>query len=263
MPAVFLSHGSPLVAVQRGPYQDALAEFGRSVGPRAIVAISAHWGSATALGITAAARNNTIHDFGGFAPELYELTYDAPGSPELAGRIAGSLREGGWEPNITPERGLDHGVWIPLRLMYPVAEIPVVAISIPLQVAPEDLYRIGEVLAPQRAEAVLIMGSGGVVHNLRLVHFEDVNHTVDSWAADFDEWIRDAVERKKLTALYRFREVAPYAQLAVPTFEHFAPVLWCSGQLRVTTASPLFTKASSTGTCLCGASPLHDNELSR
>ena len=133
--------------------------------------------------------------------------------------------------------------------MYPVAETPVVAIFIRWQVAPEDLYRIGEVLAPLRAEAVLIMGSGGVVHNLRLVHFEDVNHTVDSWAADFDEWIRDAVERKKLTVLIDFAKSHLTRSWRCRPLSTSARI--CGAQLRVTTASPLFTKASSTGTCLC------------
>ena len=108
--------------------------------------------------------------------------------------------------------------------MYPAADIPVVELSVPLQFAPKDLYRIGEALAPLRREGALIIGSGGVVHNLRLVHFEDVHHPVDSWAAQFDAWFADAVAQKQLTELFNYREAAPHAQLAVPTFEHFAPV---------------------------------------
>ena len=224
MPAVFISHGSPMVAVQRGPYQDALAEFGLAVRPKAIVAISAHWGSSTAIAINGSARHGTIHDFGGFPAALYELSYNPPGSPKLAERIAGLLRDGKYDASIIAERGLDHGVWIPLRLMYPAADIPVVELSIPLQLSPEDLYRIGEALAPLRAEGVMVLGSGGIVHNLRLVHFDDLNHAVDPWANQFDRWFADAVEQKKLKDLFEFRETAPHAQLAVPTFEHFAPV---------------------------------------
>jgi 4,5-DOPA dioxygenase extradiol len=108
--------------------------------------------------------------------------------------------------------------------MYPEADISVVELSVPLQMSPEELYRIGEALAPLRAEGVLILGSGGVVHNLRLVHFEDVNHPVDSWATEFDTWFRDAVAQKKLAELFNFQNSAPHARLAVPTFEHFAPV---------------------------------------
>ena len=224
MPVVFISHGSPMVAIQRGPYQDSLAEFGRKVHPRAIVAILAHWDSSTAIGINEAARHSTMHDFAGFPPALYELTYNAPGSPEVAKYIASLLREGKWEPGITTGRGLDHGVWIPLRLMYPGADIPVVELSIPLQFSPEELYRIGEALAPLRREGVLILGSGGVVHNLRLADFGDVHEAVAPWAAEFDAWFRDAVEQKKFADLFRFQETAPHARLAVPTFEHFAPV---------------------------------------
>ena len=224
MPAVFISHGSPMVALQYGPYQDALTEFGRTVRPSAIVAISAHWGSANTININGEARHSTMHDFGGFPPALYELTYNAPGSPQLAERIAGLLRENKWEARITSGRGLDHGVWIPLRLMYPAADIPVVELSVPLQFPPDELYRIGQVLAPLRREGALILGSGGVVHNLRLAYFEEVDHAVDPWAAQFDRWFADAVEHGKLNELFRFEEAAPHAQLAVPTFEHFAPV---------------------------------------
>ena len=224
MPAVFISHGSPMVAIQRGPYQAALAEFGRAVRPRAIVSISAHWGTGTSISITGDARHTTIHDFGGFPSSLYELHYNAPGSPELASRVARLLADSGWDTNITQDRGLDHGTWIPLRLMYPEANIPVVALSVPLQLSPEDLYRIGQTLAPLRGEGVLILGSGGVVHNLRLVHFEDQQHPVEPWAAEFDSWFRDVVQQKKLTELFHFAKAAPHARTAVPTFEHFAPV---------------------------------------
>jgi len=224
MPAVFVSHGSPMAALQHGPYQEALAEFGRTVKPRAIVAISAHWGSDTSISITGNERNATIPDFGGFPAALYELTYDAPGSPELAARIADLLRAGGWNAEVTQDRGLDHGVWIPLRLMYPAADIPVVELSIPLQFSPEELYQIGEALAPMRCEGVLILGSGGIVHNLRLVRFEDIHHPVETWAEEFDSWFHDAVQQNKLRDLFDFAETAPHAHLAVPTFEHFAPV---------------------------------------
>jgi 4,5-DOPA dioxygenase extradiol len=223
-PVVFISHGSPMVAIQRGPYQDALAKFGREVRPRAIVAISAHWGSGKTIGITGSEQHETVHDFGGFPPALYELNYNPPGSPELASQIAGLLHEGGWNPAIKNERGLDHGVWIPLRLMYPEADRPVVAMSVPLQLTAEELYRVGQALAPLGAEGALILGSGGVVHNLRLVHFEDIRHPVDFWAAEFDAWFRDAVEQERLDDLFNFRSKAPHARLAVPTFEHLAPV---------------------------------------
>lgn len=224
VPAVFVSHGSPMVALQSGPYQEALAEFGRTLKPKAIVAISSHWGSATTAGITATECNATLHDFGGFPAALYELTYNAPGSPDLAARIGGLLRAGGWDAAITPNRGLDHGVWIPLRLMYPTADVPVVELSIPLQLSPEELYKLGEALAPLRHEGVLILGSGGIVHNLRLVKFESIHHPVEAWAAEFDTWFREAVEGRRHADLFGYEQLAPHARMAVPTYEHFAAV---------------------------------------
>jgi len=240
MPAVFVSHGSPMVALQYGPYQEALAEFGRTVKPRAIVAISAHWGSGTSISITGNERHATIHDFGGFPAALYELTYDAPGSPELAARIADLLRAGGWNAEVTQDRGLDHGVWIPLRLMYPAADIPVVELSIPLQFSPEELYKLGEALAPLRREGVLILGSGGIVHNLQMVRFEDIDHPVEAWAEEFDSWFRDAMQLNNLRDLFDFAKAAPHARLAVPTFEHFAPVFPVLGAGKSGTASTIY-----------------------
>ena len=195
IPAVFVSHGSPMVAIQTGPYQDALAQFGRTVRPRAILAISAHWGSSTTISVAGVARNRTICDFGGFPALLYELTYSAPGDPELASHIVGLLNEHGFQAAVTNDRGLDHGTWIPLRLMYPEADIPFVRMSVPLQLTPEELFKIGQALAPFHEQGVMILGSGGIVHNLRLVHFEDRDFPVERWAAEFDRWFADAVEQ--------------------------------------------------------------------
>jgi len=224
LPSVFVSHGSPMVALEAGPYQDALAQFGRSVRPCAIVAISAHWGSDETISVTGVKRNTTIHDFGGFPAPLYELTYNAPGDPELASDIVGLLQENGFHAATTAHRGLDHGTRIPLRLMYPEADIPVVAMSVPLQRSPKEPYKIGQALAPLRQQGVMILGSGGIVHNLRLVHFADPQAQVERWAAEFDRWFRDAVEQNKLADLLSYEHAGPHAQLAVPTFEHFAPV---------------------------------------
>jgi 4,5-DOPA dioxygenase extradiol len=212
-----------MTVVQTGPYQDALADFGRAVRPEAIIAISAHWGSGSTIDITNSQRHTTIHDFGGFPAALYELAYDAPGSPKLAERTAALLHASGHQTEMS-DRGLDHGVWIPLRLMYPAADVPLVSLSLPLQFSPEELYKVGEALAPLRREGVMILGSGGIVHNLRRVRFEDIHYPVEPWAAEFDTWLRDAVQQKKTADLFDFLHKAPHAQLAVPTFEHFAPL---------------------------------------
>jgi 4,5-DOPA dioxygenase extradiol len=213
-----------MVAIQTGPYQDALAQFGRTVYPRVIVAISAHWATGRTTSVTDSDRHTAIHDFGGFPAALYELTYNAPGDPKLASHIVGLLRNSALEATTTTDRGLDHGTWIPLRLMYPKADIPVVAISVPLQLKPEELYKVGQALASLREHGVLILGSGGIVHNLRLVRFEDRDFPVERWAVEFDRWFSAAVEQNNLDALFNYRNVAPHAELAVPTFEHFAPV---------------------------------------
>jgi len=224
MPSVFVSHGSPMVALQAGPYQDALAQFGRSVRPRAIVAISAHGRGGKTVSVTSVKRNTTIHDFGGFPAPLYELTYNAPGDPELASHIVRLLRENGFQAATSADRGLDHGTWIPLQLMYPEADIPIVAMSIPFELSPEELYKIGQALAPLRQQGVMIFGSGGIVHNLRLVHFADPQAPVEPWAAEFDRWFGNMVEQNNLADLFNYEQAGPHAHLAVPTFEHLAPV---------------------------------------
>ena len=224
MPSVFVSHGSPMVALEAGPYQDALAQFGRNVRPCAIVAISAHWGGGKIISVTSVQRNTTIHDFGGFPAPLYELTYNAPGDPQLSSHIVRLLQENGFQTASSTDRGLDHGAWIPLQLMYPEADIPVVAMSIPLQLSPQELYKIGQALAPLREQDVMIFGSGGIVHNLRLVHFTDPRAPVEPWAAEFDRWFGNTVEQRQLADLFNYEQAGPHAQLAVPTFEHFAPV---------------------------------------
>ncbi len=222
-PAVFISHGSPMVALERGPFQDALAAFGRRVHSKAIVAVSAHWGSSTSISISAAERYETIHDFGGFPPALYQLSYSPAGSPELAQRIASLFKSDGW-PEISTNRGLDHGVWIPLRLMYPEADIPVVQLSVPLDLTPQQLYDLGKTLQPLRAENIMIFGSGGIVHNLQLFRGGPVDQPVEPWAKEFDDWFEAKLKAHKIDDLIRYQELAPHAELAVPTFEHFAPV---------------------------------------
>ena len=213
-----------MVAVETGPYQDAITAFGRQVRPQAIVAISAHWGSSTAISISAVEKYETIHDFGGFPRALYELTYSPPGSPELAQRIAGLLASAGCEHDLVSDRGLDHGVWVPLRLMYPEADIPVVQLSVPLQLTPEQLYKIGEALRPLRSEGVLVFGSGGIVHNLFLFRGGEADQPVVPWAAEFDRWFAEKLEQQDVAALLNYEKLAPHAGEAVPTFEHVAPV---------------------------------------
>jgi len=222
-PAVFVSHGSPMTALDQGSYGKALAAFGETVHPEAIVVISAHWQD-PGIRIASAARPELIYDFGGFPRELYEMKYDAPGSPELAAEIAAELGRAGFEAALDSQRGWDHGVWVPLRLMFPEARIPVVEISLPMGWSPQELYRVGQAVAALRKRNVLVMGSGGIVHNLRLMNWAEKDAPVEAWALEFQAWVRDAVERRDLVSLFAFEKLAPHAQRAVPTAEHFVPL---------------------------------------
>jgi 4,5-DOPA dioxygenase extradiol len=222
-PAVFVSHGSPMTALDKGPYAEALAAFGKSVEPKAILVVSAHW-QEPGIRIASAERPGLIYDFGGFPRELYELKYAAPGSPELAAELGETLRSSGFEATADPERGWDHGVWAPLRLMFPEARIPVVQISLPMRWSPQELYRVGEALSGFRRKGVLTLGSGGIVHNLRLMNWAEKDAPVDAWAREFEHWVQDAVARHDLAALFGYAKLAPEAARAVPTPEHFIPL---------------------------------------
>jgi 4,5-DOPA dioxygenase extradiol len=223
-PSVFVSHGSPMVGIETGPYQDALTTFGAKHHPAAVIAVSAHWASGNVVRIASGAHPALIYDFGGFPQALFDLRYDAPGSPELAARIAETLGGGGQPAQLDPARGWDHGVWIPLRLMYAAASVPVVEVSIPLTLSPAQLYHIGELLRPFRKEGVMVLGSGGVVHNLSLVDFANRDRAPDRWAMEFDNWLKDKLSAWDLDALFDYARLAPHASRAVPTPEHFVPV---------------------------------------
>ncbi len=221
-PAVFVSHGSPMTALENGPYAQALVAFGNSVNPQAILVISAHW-EEPGIRIASGARPELIYDFGGFPRALYELKYEAPGSPEVAAEVAAELKRAGFDTTLDPGRSWDHGVWVPMRLMFPEARIPVVEISLPMTTI-EQLHKVGHALGGFRAKGVLVAGSGGIVHNLRTMNWRDKNAPVDSWALEFQTWVKQRIERGELATLFDYEKQAPHAALAVPTPEHFAPL---------------------------------------
>jgi len=229
LPAVFISHGSPMVAIEAGKYQDALAAFGARVKPNAIVVVSAHDVSDAHVRISFAAEHRLIYDFGGFPRALYALEYPAKGSPELAAEIAGKLEAAGFAAELDAKRGLDHGVWIPLLLMYPKADVPVVEISLPLTLAPRELFRLGEQFANLWERGILILGSGGVVHNLALADLRRRDRPVDGWASAFDEWFQTTLEAHDMEAMFEYAESAPHSAQAVPSVEHFSPVFVVAG----------------------------------
>ena len=225
LPALFVSHGAPTVALEKDDYAGALRRFGQETpAPRAIVVVSAHWQAPHPLRVTAAARPATIHDFAGFPAALYELTYHAPGAPDRAMEIVSLLTGAGIPASLDDTRGWDHGVWVPLRLAYPEAGIPVVEISLPHPAEPAALRKIGHALAPLRRRGVLLIGSGGIVHNLRRVRMDDPRAPVDGWARAFDAWVAGRLAAGEFGAIAAYRETAPHADLAVPTTEHFDPL---------------------------------------
>jgi 4,5-DOPA dioxygenase extradiol len=224
-PAVFLSHGAQTIALEGGDYARDLERFGRQIeAPRGLVVFSGHFQEPGPIRITAAPRPGLIYDFGGFPDELYRLTYPAPGSPPLASRIGDLLNRAGFASVLDGRRGWDHGLWVPLRLAFPRAEVPVVEVSLPRGAPPAELMRIGAALAPLRNEGVVLIGSGGIVHNLRKVRPAASGDDVDAWAKEFDRWVADRVEKIEVPELLSYKTLAPHENLAVPTTEHFDPL---------------------------------------
>lgn len=230
MPAVFIAHGSPMVGLEEDAYTRSLEGLADGLSrPRAIVVVSAHWEAAGPVRVTSSEKPQIIYDFGGFPEALYRLEYPCPGSAELAREILGLGQATGLNAVEDERRGLDHGVWIPLRWAYPAADIPVIQVSLPRPRNPELLLRLGAALAPLRKQGVLLIGSGGLVHNLRLVRFEAKDAPVDGWAKEFDDWIGGRLMEMDIGAIAAYRYGAPRADLAVPTSEHFDPVFFTLG----------------------------------
>jgi len=230
MPSLFISHGAPSIAIEQDDFTRAVAAFGESLrGARAIAIVSAHWQART-IRVNAVAHPETIYDFGGFSDELYKIRYEAPGDPTLAREIASLLGGAALEET----RGWDHGLWVPMRILLPDAKIPILEIAQPYPTTPADLLRIGQALAPLRDRGVVIAGSGGIVHNLRAIHLADKNAPVDDWAKEFDNWFATHLAARDFDTLTHYRDLAPHANLAVPTPEHFEPVFVTLGASRAT-----------------------------
>jgi 4,5-DOPA dioxygenase extradiol len=223
-PVLFVSHGAPTVALEATGLGPALAAFAAGIDPpRAVAVVSAHWTARRELGITSAARHRLVYDFGGFPRELYEIEWPAPGAPDVAARAAALLESAGFRARLDPVRGLDHGVWIPLRFAWPAADVPVVQVALP-EAEPPALARMGAALAPLRDEGVLLVGSGGIVHNLARVRLAGPEDPPDPWAVRFDAWCAERVAALDLHGLARWQEDGPDAALAQPTPEHLAPI---------------------------------------
>lgn len=226
LPSVFVSHGAPTLAVAQNETVEFLKNLGRALGrPKAVLCVSAHWNTSSPV-MGTAARPETIHDFGGFPEELYSIRYPAPGAPELARRVAELIGDAGFACAFDKERGLDHGAWVPLRLMYPDADVPVAQLSIQPRLGAAHHLRLGQTLAPLRSEGVLVLATGSVTHNLRKL---DPAGAPPDWALQFDEWLYSKTVAGSVDELLNYRQLAPYASLAHPTDEHLLPLFVAMG----------------------------------
>jgi 4,5-DOPA dioxygenase extradiol len=224
MPAVFFGHGNPMNALQSNAWTEAWAAIGNSIPrPKAIVCVSAHWYWPATL-VTAPARPRTIHDFGGFPRELYEVRYPAPGHPELAARVRELLKPA--PVGLDTRWGLDHGTWSVLCHVFPGADVPVIQLSIDETQTPASHYELAKHLAPLRDEGVLVMGSGNLVHNLHTYAWG--RHKVDpfDWAVRFEERARGLLLSGDHEPLINYESLGEDARLAAPTPDHYLPLLY-------------------------------------
>jgi 4,5-DOPA dioxygenase extradiol len=222
MPALYLGHGAPPL-VDDPTWPGQLAAWAASLPrPKAILVVSAHWESAPLTIGATRAHSPLIYDFYGFPEKYYRVRYDQPGAPELAARVRALIPHDETVADA-PERGLDHGAYVPLTVMYPEADIPVLQISMP-DLDPERLFKLGQRLAPLRDEGVLIIGSGFMTHGLPYVDFRDPDGAPPAWSEDFDLWADDALRRGAIDELMNFRHTAPAVRYAHPTVDHFAPL---------------------------------------
>ena len=225
MPVIFVGHGSPMNAIEDNEYTKTWRSLGeRLPRPEAIVSISAHWYT-KGTKIMNEESPKTIYDMYGFPKELYEIIYDSPGSPKLAGATKELISK---ETEYDNSWGIDHGTWSVLVHMYPDRDIPVFQISIDAYAPPEVHYNIGRELRELRKEGVLILGSGNIVHNLRLVDWHQKNKGFD-WAYEFDDYIYESILNNNHEAIIRYKEKGDIARLAVPTPDHFYPLLYVLG----------------------------------
>jgi len=223
MPVIFAAHGAP-VLLDDTVWMGELAAWSAAMpAPSAILMVSAHW-EQRPVALGAERRVPLVYDFYGFPERYYQTKYPAPGAPELAARVRDLLRQKGVAFAEDPRRGLDHGAYVPLVAMYPEADVPVLQLSMP-GLDPKRLFELGRALAPLRDEGVLVFGSGFLTHNMRYAF----QAGIPAWAREFDAWAADALSRLDVDALQDFQARAPAAWMALPTWEHYAPVLVAAG----------------------------------
>lgn len=226
--SLFISHGAPTMPLEDIPARKFLKELGPKFNKvKAVLCISAHWATSTPM-VNAVQRPETIHDFYGFPEELYRIKYPAPGDPELAQEVADLIRSADIQCDIDNERGLDHGAWVPLMLMFPGAGIPVVQLSIQKHLNPQRHLKVGRALEDLKNQHILILGSGGAVHPLGYAEAR-FDGEPSLWASEFDNWLSDAIIMGDEQLLTNYRELAPYPERAHPYPDHYMPLLVAFG----------------------------------
>lgn len=230
LPTLFISHGSPMLAIQDSPARQFLQQLGASLPrPRAVLIASAHWETPGIPAVSLAAHPATIHDFGGFPRPLFEIDYPAPGAPAIAERAAELIGQAGFNVSRSADRGLDHGAWVPLRLMYPDADVPVFQLSVLRGATPAEHEKLGKALSVLRDEGVLVIGSGSLTHNLYEFRGQGIDAPVAAWVSDFGAWMNTMLHDQQHEALLDYRRQAPFAERNHPTEEHLLPLFVAMG----------------------------------
>lgn len=228
-PSLFVSHGSPMMALEDSRARRFLIGLGDDIRrPDAIIIASAHW-EPPHLAFTTAERLPTIHDFGGFPQALFDCRYEPPGAPAAISRAAGLLKDVGMDVYADPVRGVDHGAWVPLMLMYPGGNIPVAQISIETPLGAAHQLDIGAALAPLRDEGILVNGSGNITHNLREMNRAKPDGEGHDWVVEFADWVADALVNGPVSDLIDWENTAPHARRSHPSDEHFLPLFTALG----------------------------------
>lgn len=226
MPVLFIGHGSPMNAIEENEFVQGWRNIGKTLPhPKAILCVSAHWETRGTF-VTAMTKSKTIHDFGGFPKALYEVEYPAPGSPELANETKQIIKK--TTVSLDEKWGLDHGAWSVIRRMYPEADIPVIEMSIDYSKPPQYHFELAQELAALRQKGVLIIGSGNMVHNLRLVAWDKMNEPEFGfdWAIDANAKFKKLIESGDFKSLINYANLGCEVQMAIPTPEHFLPLLY-------------------------------------
>lgn len=225
-PALFIGHGSPMNALEQNAQVQQWQSVVKGLPPKAILMVSAHWYT-KGTAVTAMAAPKTIHDFYGFPQDLHQVQYPAPGSPQLAAEIKTLLNPHQVELDLT--WGLDHGAWSVLIHMFPKADIPVVQLSLDQHLSPAEHLQLAKKLAPLRQQGVMILGSGNVVHNLRMLDWQSTQPPL--WAEQFNHQIKELLLSKKVEEIARYQSLGEAARLAVPHPDHFLPLLYVLGSM--------------------------------